>query len=191
MHFRLDWATRMHLPWSHSNSVKLRALCFWAPVAVAVFTRVQCYSMRKMPDLVCKPSTMCPDTIMLWFGSPLTHCASWCALSTESSLWYPFWSELWTPLPRALLNQDVSHFLLFTAAQPDPGKRPVSSCCVQLSDLQETVLPLSILFSRGLRKKSTEPGPCLARVTPLDGLLSLMQKGRVFPSLFSIPLAWL
>lgn len=161
MHFRLDWATRKHLPWTHSNSVKLRALCFWAPVAVAVFTQVQCYSMRKVPDLLCKPSTTCPDTIMLWFGNPLTHCASWCALSTESSLWYPFWSELWTPLPRALLNQDVSHFLLFTAAQPDPGKRPVSSCCAQLSDLQETALPLSILFSRGLRKKAQSQVPAL------------------------------
>lgn len=128
----------MHLPWTHSNPVKLRALCFWAPVAVAVFTRVQCYYQRKVPDtsLLCKPSRTCPDTATLWFGSPLTHCASWCALSTERSLWYPFWPELWTPLPRALLNLDVSHFLLFTAAQPDPGNRPVSSCCVQLSDLQ-------------------------------------------------------
>lgn len=156
MHLRLEWATRMHLLWAHWNPVKLRAVCFWAPGAVAAFTQVQCCSRRKVPDisLLCKPSTTCPDTATLWFGSPLTHCASPCALSTESNFWYPFWSELWAPLPRALLNLDVSHFLLFTAAQPDPGERPVSSCCVQLSDLQETVLLLSILFSRELRRKA-------------------------------------
>lgn len=37
----------MHLPWTHSKPVKLRALCFWGPVAVADFTQVQCYSRRK------------------------------------------------------------------------------------------------------------------------------------------------
>lgn len=73
MHFRPDWATRMHLPRTHSNPVKLRAVCFWAPVAVAVFTPAQCYSRRKVPDssLLCRGNTTCPDTATLWFGSPL------------------------------------------------------------------------------------------------------------------------
>lgn len=146
MHFRLDRATRMHLPWTHRKPVKLRALCFWAPGAVAVFTRVHGCSGEGCQTL---PYSAKPAQHVL--TQPR---AGLQLLLLSVPLWYPFWSELWIPLPRALLNLDVSRFLWVTAAQADPGKRPVSSCCVQLSDLQETVLLLSILLSRELREKA-------------------------------------
>lgn len=190
MHFRLDCATRMHLLWTHSNPVKLRAVCFWAPGAVAAFSQGQCYSRRRVPgsSLPCKPSTTCPDTATLWFGSH-SLCLSMCTEHRKQFLVSILVWTLNTP-PESSAQPGCLSFLLFTAAQPGPGKRPVSSCCVQLSDLQETVLLLSILFSRELRK-SSEPGPCLARATLPSDLLSLMQKGRVFPSLLSTQLAWL
>lgn len=142
----------MYLPWTHWKPVKLRALCFWAPGAVAAFTWVQCCSgdgTRHFPALQSQHN-------MSWHNHSDLE-----LLLLTVSLWYPFWSELCTPLPRALPNLDVSHFLLFTATQAGPGKRSVSCGCVQLSDLQETVLLLSILFSRELRKKAQSQVPVL------------------------------
>lgn len=154
----LGQATRMHLPWTHSKAVKLRALCFWAPGAVAVFTPVQSCSGEGCQTLPC--SAHPAQRVLTQPRSDLE------LLSLPVPLWCPFWSELWTPLPRALLNLDVSHFPWVSAAQADPGKRPVSFCCVQLSDLQETVLLLSILLSRALRRKAQSQVPVVQESHP-------------------------
>lgn len=147
----------------NSNLAKLRALCFWAPVVISLFTEVSTVPWERcqtVTHLLYKPSATCSSTIMLYNLEVLFFTVSLLNLHwvhrAESLVPTLAWT-FHTLLPRALLNLYVSHFLLFTAVQSDLGKRLVSSCCVQLSDLHKTLLPL--------RKKAQSQVPVLQRVT--------------------------
>lgn len=166
---------RMHLPWTHSHLVESRALGFWAPVGLQKFSALPWERGQTIPHLLNKPSATRASTV-IWQSS-FEPCLPCPALSTASTA-IEFRLNLPRTLPRALLNGDASRFLLLSAAQSDPGKRPVSSCCVQLSNLQLTLSLLSILFSEEQRKKAESQVPVLWRVTLLEDLLSLTQKGR-------------
>lgn len=188
MHFRPDWATRMHLPWAHSDPVKLRALCFWAPVAVAAFTRGQCYSMRKVPDLLCKPSTTCPDTTMLWFGVliltvPLdVHWAQKAASGTHFGLNFehPSRDLCWTRMSliffyllqfSQILERDLS--VLVVCSSVTFRRQP---CCWAFCSAEN--------WGKKHRARSLS---CKSNTTRWSALLNA--KGQSIPSLFFYPVS--
>lgn len=149
---------------------------FLGTIDIALFTDVSTVPWERcqtVTHLLYKPSATCSSTIMPYNLKVLFFTVSLLNLHwghrAEPLVLTLAWT-FHTLLPRALLNLDVCHFLLFTAVQSDPGKRPVSSCCVPLSDLQKTLLPL--------RKKAQSQVPVLQRVTQLDDLLSLTRKGK-------------
>lgn len=191
MHFRPDWATRMHLPWAHSDSVKLRALCFWAPVAVAAFTRGQCYSMRKVPDLLCKVPA---QRVLTQPCSDLESSHSLCLLMCTEHRKQPLVPILvWTlnTPPETSAEPGCLSFSFIYCSSARSWKETCQFLLCAARWPSGDSLAADHFVQQRTEEKSTEPGPCLVRVTPLDDLLFLMQKGRAFPPFFSTPLAWL
>lgn len=151
MHFQLDWATWIYLLWTPSNLVKLRALPFCTPTGVDVFTQVQCFSFRKVPDAWSVNPAQHVEAQE--FGSPLTYCAFIrSALGTQSTVTGIHFGLNFSHTPESSAEPGCLSLSLIHCISVRPGKRPVSSCCVQLRDLQETLLPLSILFSNEGKK---------------------------------------
>lgn len=188
MHLRLEWATRMHLLWTQWNPVKLRAVCFWAPGAVA-FTRVQCYSRRRVPASSCSANPA--QRALTQPGSALGVLYSLClnvhqaqkaisgahfGLNFEHpsrelcSTWMSLISFYLLQLSQ-ILGRDLSALVVCSSVT---FRR--QSCCWAFCSAEN--------WGEEHRARSLQdPMP--------NDLLSLMQKGRAFPSLPSTPLAWL
>lgn len=92
MHFRLHWATRIYLPWTHSNSVKLRALLMFlgtnrpCPLhrSSALFLGK---GARQLHTCSINPAqhVLALSCSIIW-KSFYSLCHSWSALSTQSTV---------------------------------------------------------------------------------------------------------
>lgn len=94
---------------------------------------------------------------VIWKSS-YSPCLSWSPLSAQRTVTgIPFGPNFPHTPSESSAEPGCLSFSYLLQAQSDPGKRLVSSC------VQVTHLPLNILFSKELRKKTTEPCPCLAK----------------------------
>lgn len=103
----------------NSNLAKLRALCFWAPVVISLFTEVSTVPWERcqtVTHLLYKPSATCSSTIVLYNLEVLFFTVSLLNLHwvhrAESLVPTLAWT-FHTLLPRALLNLYVSHFFSY------------------------------------------------------------------------------
>lgn len=145
-------------------------------------------SLGKAPDTCWKPSTVC-SAVLLWFGSALT--APPCtALRTPRAAAGTHWGPIFA-CTQSPAEPIVSHHPLLTAARSGPRKSLVSSCCMQLNALQETLLlmsfPVAFLKSKIGVKRHRTKFPALRGVPQPDDLLALMQKGRQHSFPFFLP----
>lgn len=144
----------------NSNLAKLRALCFWAPVVISLFTEVSTVPWERcqtVTHLLYKSSATCSSTIVLYnlevpfFTVSLLN-LHWVhrAGSLVPTLAWTFH----TPSKSSAEPVCLSFFLIYCSSVRSWKETCQFLLCAAQWPSEDTL---------ATEEKSTEPGPCLAR----------------------------